>query len=328
MGITTALALGLGGAALGGIAGAVGGDSTKTQRSRLILDPEGELERLGREGVTQDFRTLRQLTDAGPGVGDVRTGLQAQRSFAEQLAAAQRTGGFAQEQDVQQAQNFASQIFAPQRLAAQRQLEDFQQGAARRAALMGRSQTDPILQARLASQQGDLMAMLEAQQGAFTAQQAQNAVGRRLDFGAQRANVLGGLASQAMQNRAALLNTGSQLLANERNFRIATGARETTQEKDVGFGDRLSGALTGILGGFGMGQGAASSFLANRQREKNLNANIPTSIPSAPTSVPGAFGRTPNLPTSNLTFMDMQGSGLTPAMGGQSPFSNLRLGGR
>lgn len=252
MGAVTALALG--GAALGGLAGAMGGGGSQT--STVNAGRATGLERQGVATTRENLAQLRDLVSEGPGQGDVRAGLGAQRDLASLFSQLQQSGGLPGQQDIAQAGGFAQSIFDPQRVAMQQQMEDQRQMMSRQAALLGRDSSDPILQARLASQQGDRAALLNAQQGAFQSQLALQLPGQRAAFATQRANILGGLATQAMQNRQALASLGQSITGQERNFRLNTASRTTTE--NVSPGQRFSNAISGAFGGAGMGMGLSS----------------------------------------------------------------------
>ena len=66
------------------------------------------------------------------------------------------------------------------------------------------------------------------------------------------------LSQQAMRNRMSLAGLGSQLLGQERQFRISTGERYGTGTRESGGG--LGGAIAGGLSGLGAGASIASGL--------------------------------------------------------------------
>lgn len=253
--------------AVGGVAGAIGGiggkktaETTTSQTSAtsgLRLTGPSALEQQATAGTAGSFADLQGLLAQGPGATDVTAGTQSSRDLAALLQQYQQTGGMPSAQDIAQAQGFAGQMFAGQRLGAQQATLEAQQQYAQQAAIQGRGGLDPILRNKLAEQQRMQEQQIGAQQMAFGAQQAQGISQNRLAFAGQRANVLGGLASQAMSNRQALLSMGSQLQAAERNFRLATAEKYGTETK-TGTATKeepggLLGGITGAMAGAGAG---------------------------------------------------------------------------
>lgn len=246
------------------IAGAVGGDSKQISENVSTVDV-GDQTRLNAL-ATQDTNQLAALTgmvDQGPGGRDVLAGTEAQRNLAALFGREATTGGLPGQQDIRGAQGFASQIFNPQRVALQQALEQQSRSAARQGALLGRSATDPILRAKLASEQTRQQQMLEAQQGAFSADYANQLQQNRLNLSSQQANILGGLATQALQNRQTLLSLGNQLTQQEREWKLATATRRSrgTQSNEVGAGDRVAAGISSGLSGFSSAMGIGNSFM-------------------------------------------------------------------
>jgi hypothetical protein len=94
-----------------------------------------------------------------------------------------------------------------------------------------------------------------------------NLPGQRLSFAGQRADVLGALSNQAMQNRASLFGLGQSALGAEREFRLATATRTNSQSGGGGVG----GAIPGALGGAGIGAGISSVFGGGSGFNPNLS---------------------------------------------------------
>lgn len=249
----------------GTLAGALGGDSTTTQESRLILDPETGLERTANASQQQQFSDLNRFVQAGPGLSDVRAGSGAARSLAALIQQFQGTGGLPGQQQINQANQVASGIFQAQQVGLSQAFDDQRTNAARQAAISGRSSSDPILAAKLAQEQSRQQTFLNAQQGSFASQIALDAPNREIGLASARANVLGGLASQALSNRQSLLAIGNQLRQQERQFRLSTATQKTTGSTDVGTGDRISAAISGGLSGLGAGLSAGGGLQALSQ---------------------------------------------------------------
>jgi hypothetical protein len=177
-------------------------------------------------------------------------------------------GGFMPtEQDWGTARQFASQQMQPQQAALSQLFEDEEQKRRRMAALRGRGAVDPVAMARMAQARAGQQLQLSAQEGAATSQFAQQLPGQRLGFAQQMAQVQGGLATQAMQNRQALLSAGQAIRGQEQQFRLGSATRTTSEKSGGGFGGALGGALAGMgsasrlmsmFGGGGGGGGDSS----------------------------------------------------------------------
>lgn len=253
------------GAVLGGIAGAQGNQSTQTTNTEVRLrdmselnEGEGELAQAARQSQMGQFGDLQQLLTQG-GTSQVAGDLQAART--EQLGLAnmlREAQGGPNEAQITRAQQFAQDIFAPQQQALNQQFQTAETDTARLAARLGRSVDDPILRAKLAERQAEQTAGLQARQGAFTAQTAQDFQAQQLQRQNQLAQVRGGLATQALTNRQALLGMGQSILNQERNFRLQTAGRTSSTQGNSGGG--TAGAIGGALAGAGAGLNALGSF--------------------------------------------------------------------
>lgn len=238
----TALAIGAGVAAAGGaIAGAIPKKSTTTVDAGQATDRETN-------ALTQQdnmYSQLQGLTKMGPDGSDVAAATGASRDLGSMLQQYSQSGGMPGQQDIQTANQFAGDIFAPQRTQLQQSFTQQTTDANRQSAMMGRSVDDPILQAKLRTGMMNQEAMLNSQQGAFGAQTAMAMPQQRLQYAGMRADVMGNLATQAFQNRAALLQTGAGIAGAERQFRLATATRQNES------GGGLGGAIEGFMGGLG-----------------------------------------------------------------------------
>jgi hypothetical protein len=251
----------LAGAAIGGVAGMFGDKSSSTQS--INLAPESEFEKRMRELSGTQFEDIAKIL-GGQSVSQIQ-GFQGQATEAQGgldrlLSAFAQAGGRPTQEQIGQAQQYAGQIFQPEQVAMQQAFQDQEVQAQQAAARMGRSfGGDPILRAKLAQEQTRQQAQLGARQSSFASQYAQQIPGQAI--GAQEAlmNLRQGIASQAMQNRLNLLNMGSQLQQQERNFRLQTAGRTTTQESGGGIGGMFQGALAGA--GTGMSFAKNLDFL-------------------------------------------------------------------
>lgn len=238
------LAAGIG-ALAGGIAGAI---------KKPGLGAETELEQNARNATQAQFKSLQDVLSAGPGKRDFFRGIQSQRDLAAQLGQLSQSGGLPTEADITRTRGISDLLFQGQREAQNQSFQQQEVNASRRAALSGRSITDPVLQNQLAQQQTLQSRQLSAEQGSFATQLALQQPLQQLQFAAQRADVLGGLGQQAIQNRQSLLGLGQQISASEFDRRQAMMQAE--RSRGGGFG----GALTGAIGGAGAGMGIAGGL--------------------------------------------------------------------
>jgi hypothetical protein len=260
MALGTAAMIGVAGgaAALGGISGAIGSKTEQTQTSRVDAGSATDLENQGSGMLSGGASQLQGMVNAGPGQSDVTNSLGASHDLASMLQQYSQSGGLPTGQDISNSNDIASKLFATQRTQMSQNFMDQTNQANQQAALMGRSINDPILRNKLAQEQTRQQSVLDAQQGGFATQFALNQPMQRLGFASQRADVLGGLASQAMANRQALAGMGSSIMNQERSMRLATATRTGTQTQSSGGG--VSGAINGAMGGLGTGLSAAGMF--------------------------------------------------------------------
>jgi hypothetical protein len=253
------------GALLGGIAGGQGDKSKQTTTTSVNMRSIDQLNR-GRSGLEATgvkaqedyFSQLQALLGQGPGASEVTAGLQSQNSLADLIQSMVGSGGLPNQAQIGQAQGYASQIFDPQRVAMQQSFQDQDIASQRLAAKLGRSGADPILRNKLAQEQTRQQAMLQSQQGAFASEQAMQQPQRQLQLAEALAQVRGGLASQALQNRQTLLGLGNQLAQSERDYRLRA-AGSTSETRGVSGGGQ-AGQISGALAGAGMGMNLAGGL--------------------------------------------------------------------
>lgn len=250
-------ALAAAGAVVGGIAGAQGNNSNQNQsqvssvRMRDIKDlnkGRSALEAAGDDQSLSQFNSLAGLVNAGPGQQAVTDAGAWDQTFMQQLQTMLNgpTSG-----QITQAQGFAQSMFDPQRVQMQQAFKDQEVQSNRLAARLGRAGNDPILRNKLAQEQTRQSAQLNANQGAFAAQYAQQLPQNYLSMGSALSNLKNGLATQAFQNRQALLTMGQQLTSAERNYRLNTATKIGNTNTQGSSGGGFAGAIGGALAGAG-----------------------------------------------------------------------------
>jgi hypothetical protein len=239
------------------VAGAVTGGLGKNQSSSTglqMVDPS-ELEKNAGSNILDLFNNLQKRLANNPNEASQQTldqnANQATDQYANLLQMLTKSGGVPSQEDTQAANQYAAQAFQGQQTALDQSFSDQQRQMQRTAAQMGRSVGDPILRAKLAQEKIRQQAQLSSNQGSFASQYAQGLGQQRLGGAEALMGLRQGLASQAIQNRMTLLNLGSQLQANERNFRIQTATRNTQGSEGGGLGGAISGGLAGLGGGLG-----------------------------------------------------------------------------
>jgi hypothetical protein len=247
-----------GSALLGGIAGAFGKQSSQSTTSSVDAGQATGNEVYGQQGMMDMYRQLQGFVGAGPGQADVAAGYGAQKDLADTYQKYAQGGYLPGAEDQARAGSTANALFAPQQAALNNSFQDQSFAANRSAAAMGASGNDPILAAKMRTEQTRQQQGLDASRGAFGQQLAMAMPMQRLGFQEQHAQALGGLATQAMANRQALAAMGEGIMNNERNFRLATATRTSNQETQSGGG--VGGFITGALGGAGVGMSAAGAF--------------------------------------------------------------------
>jgi hypothetical protein len=208
--------------------------------------------------LERGYRDLAGFVAKGPGEADITAGLDAQRGLAGMLEELRKSGGLPGQEDINQANTTAGGLFNARRTALSQSFQDQNTEAERLAARLGRSTNDPILQAKLRTGFMRQQDSLQAEQSDYANQLALSLPNQRLNYASSRADVLGGLASQAFQNRAAILSLGSQLGGAERAWRAQSGTQVSNGSQSSGGG--LAGALTGGIAGLGAGLDIASKF--------------------------------------------------------------------
>ena len=233
-----------------------GQQNRSSQTTERNLGPASALENQIAGMQPGQLSALEGMVNAGPGQGDVASGVKSQRDLAAMLQQYAAGGYMPSEADTAQARQYAATQFQPQQVALQQSFQEQGQRAAQLASQLGRPVNDPIIQARLAQEQMRQGAQLTAQESAMASQFAMQMPQQRLGYTAQLADVNANLASQAMSNRQALLSLGSQLQNAERNWRLGSASTTTSQTGGGG----LQGAISGGLAGIGTGMGIANMF--------------------------------------------------------------------
>lgn len=254
----------IGGAILGGVAGSKKDKSVENSSSSNVSTVEvtpATKEELDAQKAAQD-----QIGGLQSDLSKVNSFLPQER-FAELL---KQIASGPNAESIASARAFADQTFAPQQTALNQQLEQQQQAFSVRAAQLGRSQTDPILSARLAQEQIRQQQTLEANKTAFSAQEAVNAPTRMLQ------NSLAGISQlqqQAITNRQAVYGMGSDFANQLRNFRLATATRtgNSTGSTEQLSGGGTKGAILGALSGAGAGAKIAGQFQQKKVNNSGSN---------------------------------------------------------
>ena len=243
MGDPLTAGLGLLGGGLGAVAG--GKPKESSSLSQVLMPGASDFEKdLGTNKINEATSLLDFLKNSGGGMADYGAGIEAQRDFGAALKAYADQGGVPGEQDFLNAKKFTDSTFLPQQMALRQEFQKSLQQANQQAALMGRSMNDPILANKL--QQGRLQQSLAlgAQQGAATAQYAQQLPQQRLNALQQRANVLGQLGQQALQRRLQGFNLMQGLEGGDFQRRFSLADK-------INFGSGGGGTSGAISGGFG-----------------------------------------------------------------------------
>jgi hypothetical protein len=272
------------GGILGAIAGGAGSPTSQNSTSSVNLRDFNDLNK-GSSGLENaaygaqlnNLSSLTDLVNAGPGTSAVGDANQATNQYANMLQQFLGQGGLPNQQQIGQANNYANQIFAPQQEALKQSFYDQNIQNSRLAAKLGRPVNDPILANKLAFEQTRQQQMLGAQRGAFAADFANQLPGRQLDLASAFSNVRQGLASQAFQNRQALLTMGQQLTNSERQYRLNAAGRTTNTTGSSG------GGLGGMIGGAfaGVGAMAGVSKLFGNKNPGGDDTQLPASNPSS-----------------------------------------------
>jgi hypothetical protein len=241
------MALGLmvgAGALLGGLAGAQG----RTQTTSINVGEANALETQGYNTQLEQLKELEKMLGAGSGftAADAGAASTGARDLVTALQGALATGGMPTQADIASSNTLAQQLFAPQQTGLNQAFEQQRQMSSRQAARMGRASIDPVLTNLLSQDQTRQQSMLNAQQGQFATQFAQQMPQQRLALQSQLSQAQAGLASQALANRQALLSLGQQLTQSERNWRLGTASQTSSQP-----GNFLTGAIAGAGTGFG-----------------------------------------------------------------------------
>lgn len=287
------LALVAGGALLGAVAGAQGTQG-QSQTNRINVGAESELERLARLQQEQGFGDLNRIQREDFGRAN-----QASQSYGDLLKQYQQSGGAPSSSDLSQGRSFAEQALAPQQAQIDLAMRQSTEAAREQAGLSGRGPNDFALNTRLAGQRNDLMSQLGAQQSAMGLQFANQFSQNRLGFAGQFADLQQGLATQAMQNRMAIMGLGSQVQQAGQNFRVNTASRtSSTPDRPGGLMGGLTGAFTGAQAAIGLGNmfgGGGSTGGAGGGMNFGQGLQMPT-MNTAPT--PNYLGFNPGMSSS------------------------------
>lgn len=239
---------------IGGALGAIAGSQPNQTTGTYTVSPgamlQGEQQGLDLQG--QSLSNLQGLVGAGPGQSAITNALNNSNSLAGMFAQYSQTGGAPTAAMQGVANNYAAQAFAPQQTALQQSFLQSNYNEQRMAGMLGRPVNDPTLQAKLQIGEQQQQALLNAQQGSFGSQYAQQLSQNALKYATGQNQILTGLASQALQNQAQLLGYGSQVANQGLNWQLQTATRTGNEQSGGG----LAGAINGFMGGMGMGMQA------------------------------------------------------------------------
>lgn len=244
-------------AGVSAVGGIVGGALQGGANSSKSAGPVSALGNQAGGVLSQNLNDTQNLVAAGPGASDVSAGVSGQRDLASLLQDYQQGGAGPTSQDISQQEGLAGRLFAGRRQAVTSNFMQQEQKYAQQAALQGRNPLDPVFRNKQAQEQEKQLAQLGAEQSSFATEQAMNQPMQRLGFAQQRAQVLGGLASQALANRQMLSGMGAQIRGQELGF--ASGQGTTSTQTGGGVGGAISGGLAGVGAGLGI-LGKAGTF--------------------------------------------------------------------
>lgn len=229
---------GLWGAAIGAGVGLLAGlmsPDEQTQTKRMQVAPASAWENQGQSLQQSTLPGITAGLSGLPGQEQLnKEAFGASNDFAALLKQYQTTGGMPNQQDITSAQSYANQITAPQQQQMNLALRNSRQQYATNAGIQGRGINDFAMNNKLNLQAQDFAQSLGAQQQSIGAQYAQQISQNRLGFSGQLAELKTGLASQAMQNRMAIMGLGSQIQNQERNARIAQAGGSVTNYSQIG----------------------------------------------------------------------------------------------
>lgn len=290
-----------GGALLGGIAGSQKKEEDQTSSSGLNLAPASALENQASGVVGNSLTDYGNMVNAGPGQSDVSNAYTNNQSLATMLGQYAQGGFMPNSSQITAANGLGTQLFQGQQTALNQSFQTQNQNYNSQAALMGRDPNDPVMRAKLAYQQTQAQQQLSANQGAWSTQYALSMPQQQLGYAQQQNSLLNGLASQAMQNRQALMSMGSGIMNDERNFRAQTASKWTNASQTSGGG--LGGALNGAMAGMGTGAKLASGFGSMFPTSGGtLGANQGPQLPSWGTGTNPAIGpQQPMFAGNNMT---------------------------
>lgn len=225
------------------------GQTSGTESTSVQL---GEFSNLGKQSQNQMVEQLALLlglsrqapvrTPDQMNQSDIIAGKSAQRDFASFLGQQSFIPG---EQQLQAGQQFANAAFAPQEQQLQQQYQKQVAEANKQATRLGRSTSDPFLQATLRKQVMADQGALQAQKTQYSAQFAQDLLGKQIGARGQQADILGNLGTaQANENQQNFINQNtaqqnnlanlvnaynlvSQQYQFERNFQLGAANRST-----------------------------------------------------------------------------------------------------
>lgn len=237
-------AIGTGLAAIGGGSALAGAGGLVSGLAGAFGGSQGNQQTAGQQQQLAVMRDFAGLVDKGPGAQDVSASYGAQTDLAAELDRLRREGTDPTTQDIANQNSLAGRLFRQRQVGLEQDFLRQQQGFEQTAARMGRSPLDPVFRNKLAEQQLQAQERLGAEQNTFATQQAMQQPFQRLQLQQGRADILKGLATQALSNRQALATLGQQ----------------ASLIRPQGEGGGLGGAIQGFINNVGAGAGAVRSI--------------------------------------------------------------------
>lgn len=257
---------------VGAIAGGSGTPQSVNSQSGLNLNQSSQFQNGLQNNLGSTFGDYSNLVDQGPGQQSVTNANSSAASLSQMLQQYAQSGGLPNQQQIGTANQFAQQMYAPQQQSLQQNFLNSQYQTNQQSAAMGRGTDDPILTARLQNGYNQQQQQLNSQQGAYASNMALALPQQQLGYATQNNQLMQGLASQAMQNRSALLGMGSGLLGQQMNYQLGTSSKYNNANASQGGG--LGGVINGGIAGFGQGMGYANMLSQGQQQFNPQNESI------------------------------------------------------
>jgi len=245
-------------AGLGAVAGSQPAKSQQTNTTLLRPQSQGEFDAIQSRDRNLSFLRdiLGESSSAGRDKELQRLQFQEGENLSNLLRQMGSRSGLPSQEQTAAAGQFAQDVFAPEKVQLEQLFRKQEEEKNQLAAQLGRNVDDPVLNAMLARDQGELQSQLGARQTSFASQFAQQLPQQQLALAQGLFQLRGGLASQAMANRQLLLGLGQNVAQAEQQFRAGTA----TQVGQNVSGGGVRGAMMGAIGGATAGADALAAF--------------------------------------------------------------------